>query len=157
MPLRCSTRPSAHLIRPLSQYSALRVFLRPTPCLRQEGPAPSFRDKVGPLEYSDSFYKKVGKPRIRNQVIVSPIPSLIVISETNSGKFVVIGSFLALSVAAASTSVETEYWTQKMVALSSVWSLKSITNTDLKRAQNAELIQVSIRIYYSFNIISIQF
>ena len=30
-----------------------------------------------------------------------------------------------------------------MVALSSVWNLKSITNTDLKRAQYTELIQVS--------------
>ncbi|KAF8801330.1 hypothetical protein BYT27DRAFT_7198411 [Phlegmacium glaucopus] len=123
-PLGWSSRPLAQSIRPLSQTSTLRVFLRPTPCFRQEVPAPSFRDKVGPLEYSDSFYEKVGKPRIRNQVI-----------------FVVVGSLLGFTVAAATTTVETEYWTQRMVALSSVWSLKSITNTDLKRAQNAELIQ----------------
>ena len=30
-----------------------------------------------------------------------------------------------------------------MVSLSSVWNLKSMTNLDLKRAQNTELIQVS--------------
>ena len=57
-------------------------------------------------------------------------------------KFVVVGSFLAISAAAAKTTLETEYWTQRMVALSSVWSLKTISNTDLKRVQNAELIQV---------------
>jgi hypothetical protein len=70
-PVRWSTRPLAQSIRPLSQTTTLRVFLRPTPCLRQEVPVPSFRDKVGPLEYSDSYYKKVGKPRISNQVFVS--------------------------------------------------------------------------------------
>jgi rhomboid-like protein len=36
-----------------------------------------------------------------------------------------------------------------MVALSSVWNLKSITNTDMKRAQRTEFIEVS-NIYLSF-------
>lgn len=35
-----------------------------------------------------------------------------------------------------------------MVALSSIWSLKTITNTDLKRVQNAELIQVGIHLLF---------
>jgi len=148
-PLGWSSKPLAQSIRPLSQTSTLRVFLRPTPCFRQEVPAPSFRDKVGPLEYSDSFYEKVGKPRIRNQIIVSRVTLLFplqFLSLNGSRKFVVTGSFLAFTIAAAKTTVETDYWTQRMVALSSVWSLKSITNTDLKRAQSAELIQVSIHI-----------
>ena len=71
-PLRWFGKPLAQSIRPLSQTSTLRVFLRPTPCCRQEV-SPSFRDKVGPLEHGNSFYEKVGKPRIRNQVIVSPV------------------------------------------------------------------------------------
>lgn len=147
--LRWSTRPLAQRIRPLSQTFALRASLRPTPCLRQETPAPPFRDKVGPLEYSDSFYEKVGKPRIRNQVLVSRVItlsllfSLLLISEQFLNKFVVVGSFVALTVASAKTTIETEYWAQRMVALSSVWNLKTITNTDLKRAQNVQLIQVS--------------
>jgi hypothetical protein len=44
-----------------------------------------------------------------------------------------------------------------MVALSSVWNLKTITNTDLKRAQNVELIQVSIHIFCAFQCYSRQF
>jgi len=57
-------------------------------------------------------------------------------------KFVTVTSFLAFSLAATQTTIETEYWTERMVAVSSVWTLKTITNTDLKRAQTAELIQV---------------
>ena len=72
-PLRLSTKPLPQsLIRPLSQSSILS--LRPTPRLRQEEqPAPTLK---GPLEYSDSFYERVGKPRIRNQVIVSRVALL---------------------------------------------------------------------------------
>ena len=72
-PLRWSAKPLTQSIvrRPLSQSSIL--FLRRTPCFRQEEPTPSFRDKVGPLEHKDSFYNKVGKPGIRNQVIVSRV------------------------------------------------------------------------------------
>lgn len=73
-PLRWSAKPLAQSIRrPLSQSSTL--FLRPTRFFRQE-PTPSFRDKVGPLEYSDSFNEKVVKPGIRNQVIVSRVTLL---------------------------------------------------------------------------------
>lgn len=45
--------------------------------------------------------------------------------------------------ASSETHLDTEEWKQKMKTLSPVWSVKTITNTDLKRAQNAELIQVS--------------
>jgi rhomboid-like protein len=146
-PLRWSAKPLAHWqsIRPLSQSSTLS--LRPTLCFRQEEPAPSLKEKVGPVEYGDSFYEKVGRPHIRNQVLVSPVtllfPLQLCISEQRSRKFVVFGSCLAISIAAYKTSSETEYWKKKMVALSSVWNLKAITNTDLKRAQHSELIQVS--------------
>lgn len=75
-PLRWSAKPLAHWqsIRPLSQSSTLS--LRPTLRFRQEEPAPSFKEKVEPVEYSDSFYEKVGKPRIRNQVLVSRVALL---------------------------------------------------------------------------------
>ena len=44
-----------------------------------------------------------------------------------------------------------------MVALSSAFNLKSITNTDMKRAQNTELIQVSTYIFYSSCVVRRQF
>ena len=70
-PLKWFAKPlSQSIVRPLSQSSTL--FLRPTTrFLREEQPAPAFKEKVGPLEFSDTFYEKVGKPRIRNQVLVS--------------------------------------------------------------------------------------
>ena len=74
-PLRWSAKPLAQSIRPISQSSTLSF--RPTPRFRQEQPAPAFKDKVGPLEYGESFYEKVGKPRIRNQVLVSRVSSLL--------------------------------------------------------------------------------
>jgi rhomboid-like protein len=52
-------------------------------------------------------------------------------------------SFFAFVLAATQTHVETEYWKEKMMSQSPIWSVKTITNTDLKRAQNAELIQVT--------------
>ena len=51
---------------------------------------------------------------------------------------------LAFSLAAAQTTLETESWTERMMSVSSVWSVKAITNTDLKRAQNAAVIQVRV-------------
>lgn len=76
-PLRWSAKPLAHWqsIRPLSQSSTLS--LRPTLRFRQEEQAPSLKEKVGPVQYSDSFYEKVGKPRIRNQVLVSRVTFII--------------------------------------------------------------------------------
>lgn len=51
-------------------------------------------------------------------------------------------------MAAIQTTSETEYWKKRMVTLSSVWNLKSITNTDLKRVQYTELIQVSKHLFF---------
>ena len=53
-------------------------------------------------------------------------------------------SLLAFVYAGTETQRETENWRKKMTTLSPVWTVKTITNTDLKRAQNAELIQVSV-------------
>ena len=50
----------------------------------------------------------------------------------------------AFVLAATETHIETEYWKEKMTTLSPIWGVKTITNTDLKRAQNAELIQVCV-------------
>ncbi|PPQ73067.1 hypothetical protein CVT24_001612, partial [Panaeolus cyanescens] len=52
----------------------------------------------------------------------------------------VVGSVIFV-LAAAQTNYETEFWKAKLASLSPVWSVKAITNTDLKRVQNAELIQ----------------
>ena len=82
-PFRWSAKPLARWqsIRPLSQSSTLS--LRPTLRFRQEEQQESsLKEKVGPVEYSDSFYEKVGKPRIRNQVLVSRATLLITSSPT---------------------------------------------------------------------------
>ncbi|KAF6753062.1 hypothetical protein DFP72DRAFT_435485 [Ephemerocybe angulata] len=71
-----------------------------------------------------AFQEKVGKPRIRNQVL-----------------FVVFGSLLTFSYAASRTNIETEYWKKRLEAMSPSWQLQTITSLDLKRAQNAELIR----------------
>jgi hypothetical protein len=69
-PLRWPAKPLAQSIRPLSLSPSLS--LRPTSRFRQEE-QPAFKEKVRRLEDGDSFYEKVGKPRIKNQVIVSRV------------------------------------------------------------------------------------
>lgn len=70
-PLRWPAKPLAHSIRrPLSLSPSLS--LRPTSRFRQEE-QPELKEKVRPLENSDSFYEKMGKPGIKNQVIVSRV------------------------------------------------------------------------------------
>lgn len=66
-------------------------------------------------------------------------------------KFVSVTSFFAFAFAATQTHVETESLKEKMRSLSPVWSVKAITNTDLKRVQNAELIQVAISSRLEYN------
>ncbi|KIM44829.1 hypothetical protein M413DRAFT_67386 [Hebeloma cylindrosporum] len=132
--LRCQTlRPPftwSHktLFQPARQFSqtSFRPFLRQSRCLRQEiSTNASLKENVSPPAHDGpSFYEKISKPGIWRQVT-----------------FVSVTSFLAFSLAATQTTLETEYWTERMVAVSSVWTLKTITNTDLKRAQTAELIQ----------------
>ena len=69
--LRWPAKPLAHSIRrPLSLSPSLS--LRPTSRFRQEE-QPELKEKVRPLENSDSFYEKMGKPGIKNQVIVSRV------------------------------------------------------------------------------------
>lgn len=77
-PLRWSAKPLAHWqssIRPLSQSSTLSF--RPTLRFRQDKLAPPLKEKVEPVE---SFYEKVGKPQIRNQVLVSRVALLFPLS-----------------------------------------------------------------------------
>ena len=54
------------------------MSLRLTPRFRQEEqPAPTFKEKVGPTDYGDSFYERVGKPGSRNQILVSRVTFII--------------------------------------------------------------------------------
>lgn len=134
--LRCqSTRPPASLFfrnsivspRSFSQTTQPRNFFRPSRILRQEsapGSVPSFRSKIGHAGYGEAFSETVGKPGIRNQIL-----------------FVAGGSFLAFMYAASRTNIETDYWTKRMTSVSSVWTFQSLTSTDLKRAQNVEVIK----------------
>lgn len=60
----------------------------------------------------------------------------------DSAQFATLASSFAFIYASIQTSIETDEWIERMVAVAPVWSVKAISNTDLKRAQNAELIQV---------------
>lgn len=114
----------------------------PTPGLEKEKANPNLEGK-GP-----SFYEKVGKPGIRKQVVVSRrvviMHSIHLANVSTPPQFVGLTCALAFSLASTQTTVETENWTQRMLSVSSVWSVKTITNTDLKRAQTAQLIQVCL-------------
>ena len=149
--VRCQTlRPhfiwSHKPLHPTRQFShtAFRPFLRQSQCLRQEiSPNASLRENVHLPAGGPSFYEKISKPGIWKQVTVSCVNSFACgVADPFPPKFVTVTSFLAFSLAATQTTIETEYWTERMVAASSVWTLTTITNTDLKRAQTAELIQV---------------
>ncbi|PPQ79671.1 hypothetical protein CVT25_003245 [Psilocybe cyanescens] len=134
--LRCRSRISwrKSSIRPLSTRPFSQTVSRafPRSSLQQELEAKSPTTTASPsaenaeplTEPGATFYDKVGKPGIRKQVL-----------------FATLASFLAFSVAAAQTDLETDHWIERMVAVAPVWSVKAISNTDLKRAQNAELIQ----------------
>ena len=155
--LRCqSTRPPASLFfrnsvvspRLFSQTTQPRNFFKPTQILRQEsapGSVPSFRSKIGHTGYGEAFSEMVGKPGIRKQILVSFSWDWVFSLKysQNSSKFVAGGSFLAFMNAASRTNIETDYWTKKMTSTSSVWTFQSLTSTDLKRAQNVEVIRVS--------------
>lgn len=84
----------------------------------------SFREVVKKSRPEESFEEKVEKPGIRNQLL-----------------FAGIGSIFAFCYAASRTNIETEYWKKRISEASSVWSLQSMTSTDLKRAQNSEVIR----------------
>ncbi|PPQ96801.1 hypothetical protein CVT26_006204 [Gymnopilus dilepis] len=104
-----------------------RAFLRRSRLIRQDVTRPKAPIKENVKSFAGqepTFLQKIGKPGISKQII-----------------FVTATSFAAFILAAAQTTIETEYWTERMKALSPVWSVKSISNTDLKRAQNSELIQ----------------
>ena len=132
------------LVRPL-QTSASRRFPR-TVHQQDAAEVPSFRDAVNKSRPEPEFQEKVGKPRIRNQVLVRRIlnDSSGLHIESRVSKFVAFGSFLAFSYAASRTNIETEYWTKRLLSMSSTWQFHGITTTDLKRVQNAELIRVSL-------------
>lgn len=98
--------------------------------------------QVNHAESESSFHSKVGRPGVRRQIAVRKYKFHSRRHLCLLEQFVVITSFLAFVYAGTETHLETQHWKEKMTTLSSVWSVKTITNTDLKRAQNAELIQV---------------
>ncbi|PFH51027.1 hypothetical protein AMATHDRAFT_59958 [Amanita thiersii Skay4041] len=98
---------------------------------RAYGKVPSFKESLVKIKPPESFSEKVGRPGMRNQVM-----------------FVLAGSWLAFTYAAINTNIETEIWVRELSKTFPEWSAGSITNIDLKRAQNAELIR-KLREWYS--------
>ncbi|KAF9482634.1 hypothetical protein BDN70DRAFT_852962 [Pholiota conissans] len=128
--LRCQAwrRPSpGHSIQFLFAPK-FRSFSRPSRSLLQEVKAPGvppLKDAAGLSRGSGpSFYEKVGSPGIARQIF-----------------FVGIASYFTFSLAASITTVQTETIVERMVEASPIWAVKTITNADIKRVQNANLIQ----------------
>ncbi|EAU90212.2 hypothetical protein CC1G_05750 [Coprinopsis cinerea okayama7 len=65
--------------------------------------------------------------------------------------FAGVGSLLVFCYAASRTNIETEYWKKRLMDMSSVWTFQSIKSTDLKRAQNADLIRYLREWFQSIN------
>ncbi|TFK25573.1 hypothetical protein FA15DRAFT_668269 [Coprinopsis marcescibilis] len=84
----------------------------------------TFRETLNRSKPQETFSGKVPKPGVRKQVLFAGLVSLF-----------------AFSYAASRTNIETEYWKKRLTDTSSVWLYQSITTTDLKRVQNAELIR----------------
>ncbi|KAM6496844.1 hypothetical protein JOM56_007317 [Amanita muscaria] len=132
-----------HRITPPVTFAQGRSFtctrcrgnLFPSPVLRQPrtslGKETSFKEMITRMRPPESFSEKIGMPSIRNQLL-----------------FALGGSCLAFGYAAVSTNMETDMWAEKLVTLSPVWSMQSISNLDIKRAQNAELIK-ELRDWYA--------
>ncbi|KAF9564290.1 hypothetical protein CPC08DRAFT_705466 [Agrocybe pediades] len=125
---RCPTTCNSSLYssRSFSWTPYARGFLRKTPRVQQEVLTPNSlpKEQGRVFDQEPEFYKRVGKPRIGKQIL-----------------FVAVGSFFAVTLAATQTTIETEHWTERMLSVSPIWNVKALTNQDLKRAQNAELIQ----------------
>ncbi|KAF8074693.1 hypothetical protein FPV67DRAFT_1474598 [Lyophyllum atratum] len=116
--------------------SAIRNNFRSSPSRRQQQPfpsVPSFREEVARTRPEVSFTERVGKPRIRGQVL-----------------FFLAGSCIAFSYAAFRTNLDTAIWVNKLMPTSAQsWLGQDLTNVDLKRAQNAELIK-KLRDWYAY-------
>ncbi|KAF8892123.1 hypothetical protein BD779DRAFT_1511007 [Infundibulicybe gibba] len=92
---------------------------------------PSFREGVALTQHPQSFVDKIGRPRVRNQVL-----------------FFLLGSAVAFTYAAGRTNYETDVWIRKLGTAPSIWGTGTITSIDLKRAQNADMIK-TLREWYA--------
>ncbi|GLB43363.1 putative rhomboid family protein [Lyophyllum shimeji] len=135
LPRRTFTAPYSWPTRSLFQ-SAIRNHLRATPLRQQRQPLPgvrSFREEVVRTKPEISFTERVGRPGIRNQVL-----------------FFLAGSTIAFSYAAFRTNLDTAMWISRLTPTAAqTWLGQELTNVDLKRAQNAEVIK-KLREWYAF-------
>ncbi|KAF5383564.1 hypothetical protein D9615_003761 [Tricholomella constricta] len=132
--LPARTFPASHPWRSRSLFqSAIRNNVRPTWSRRQGLPGvPSFREEVARTRQELPFTERIGKPRIRGQVL-----------------FFLAGSCIAFSYAAFRTNLDTAVWISKLTPTAQNWLGQPLTNVDLKRAQNAELIK-RLRDWYAY-------
>ncbi|RDB15879.1 Presenilins-associated rhomboid-like protein, mitochondrial [Hypsizygus marmoreus] len=131
---RHSTRTIQSCLRGQQTRSFLQSAFRKqprSPPLRQPD-IPSLREELARTRPEEAFTDRIGSPRIRGQIL-----------------FFLAGSCVVFSYAAIRTNLETEIWTKKLSSASYGWHTQSITNLDLKRAQNAELIK-KLREWYAY-------
>jgi rhomboid-like protein len=139
--------------RSFFQSNVQRYSLRASRSLRDKPatePPRSFRDALKRSRPVETFSEKVGRPGIRNQILVRAMSTRFIWPSSDwvlCFQFAGVGSLLVFCYAASRTNIETEYWKKRLMDMSSVWTFQSIKSTDLKRAQNADLIRVSLAFF----------
>ncbi|KIK60519.1 hypothetical protein GYMLUDRAFT_200694 [Collybiopsis luxurians FD-317 M1] len=103
-------------LRNLSYSRPLRLPRDVSQQLKPSGP-------TAPIEFEGTFAKSV-KPTIRNQVL-----------------FFALGSTSILLYSAWATNLDTAVVLEKLQAQSTIWQAQSISNRDLRRFQQSELVQ----------------
>ncbi|KAH7922601.1 rhomboid-domain-containing protein [Leucogyrophana mollusca] len=83
---------------------------------------PSFRDQIARSSKVESFSERMKRPTIRHQVL-----------------FFIAGSWLAFSLAATQTQVETDYWSKRLVEVSNLFNRRPPSNNEMRRVQYLEL------------------
>ncbi|KIK90515.1 hypothetical protein PAXRUDRAFT_831635 [Paxillus rubicundulus Ve08.2h10] len=83
---------------------------------------PSFRAEVVKSAGVPSFSERLGRPTIGKQVA-----------------FLFAGSLIAYGIAVEETQLETEYWSKRLLMVSSSWSLRAPTTDEIRRARYVDL------------------
>ncbi|KAF9219802.1 rhomboid-domain-containing protein [Gyrodon lividus] len=86
------------------------------------GAIPSFRAEVARTGGVPSFSERLGRPTIGKQVA-----------------FFFAGSLIAFGLAVEQTQFETEYWSKRLLMISSMWTLRAPTTDEIRRARYVDL------------------
>ncbi|KAH7885837.1 hypothetical protein F5I97DRAFT_1936814 [Phlebopus sp. FC_14] len=87
------------------------------------GDVPSFRTQVTRINGLASFGERLGRPRIRKQVL-----------------FFIGTSWIVYTLAVSQTQLESEFWNKRIRSVHTMWGFRTPTKEDLQRVQQMELV-----------------